>query len=84
MRGFKDTKQPTKPSLGDATYNYFIKQAEKEKDRGKKTKAAKERYKTPAYCFGAARRIYEEEQKKKAEEEARRQEEEAAKEEAET
>lgn len=68
MRGFTDTKQPTKPSLGDATYNFFIKQAEKEKETGKKTEEAKQRYKTPPYCYGEARRRYEEEQRRQEEE----------------
>lgn len=54
MRGFKATKQPNHPELGDAAYQHFIKVA---KIRSDKTEEAKKRFKTPAYYFGDRRRM---------------------------
>lgn len=46
MRGFKETKQPNAPMLGESSYQSFIKLA---KIANKKTEDAKRRFKTPPY-----------------------------------
>ena len=56
MRGFKDTKQPSQPMLGDAVYGMMIKA---QKTENEKTEEARRRFMTPAYCIGERRREYD-------------------------
>lgn len=53
MRGFTETKQANHPVLGEAFYEYAIKQAKKTDDQ---TTTAKRFFHTPAYYFGERRR----------------------------
>ena len=56
MRGFTETKQANHPVLGEAFYEYAIKQAKKTDDQ---TTTAKRFFHTPPYCFGERRHLYE-------------------------
>jgi hypothetical protein len=56
MRGFTETKQMQNPVLGEAFYQYAIKQAKREDSR---TVTARKIFHTPPYCFGERRKEYE-------------------------
>lgn len=56
MRGFTETKQMQNPVLGEAFYQYAIKNASREDSM---TVTARAIFHTPAYCFGERRREYE-------------------------
>ena len=56
MRGFTETKQANHPVLGEAFYEYAIKQAKKTDDQ---TTTAKRFFHTPPYCFGERRKEHE-------------------------
>lgn len=56
MRGFKNTKQPSQPALGEKAYNAFITGQRAENN---KTENARRWYKMPAYCIGERRKDYE-------------------------
>lgn len=56
MRGFTETKQMQNPVLGEAFYQYAIKQARRTDDR---TTTAKRFFHTPPYCVGERRKEYE-------------------------
>ena len=56
MRGFTETKQMQNPVLGEAFYQYAIKQAKREDSR---TVTARNIFHTPPYCIGERRKEYE-------------------------
>ncbi len=56
MRGFTETKQVQKPVLGEAFYQYAIKNGNKEDSM---TVTARAIFHTPPYCFGERRKEYE-------------------------
>ncbi len=56
MRGFTETKQAQKPVMGEAFYQYAIKNASREDVLTARARAV---FNTPAYYFGERRRKHE-------------------------
>lgn len=56
MRGFTETKQAQIPVMGEAFYQYAIKNASREDVLTARARAI---FHTPPYCFGERRHEYE-------------------------